>query len=89
MEYNQNDVAKFVPLDQHKGRDVIMVAKGQEQGVVLCDLGNEFVTWKIYRHDDWANTNHGNYCRYDHSGRDKAEAFEQAKANFFKRVEGI
>ena len=54
MEYNQNDVAKFVPLDQHKGRDVIMVAR-----------------------------------RYDHSGRDKAEAFEQAKANFFKRVEGI
>ena len=88
MEYNQNDVAKFVPLDQHKGRDVIMVAKGQEQGVVLCDLGNEFVTWKIYRHDGWLNTNHGNYVTYGSVG-DKAEAFEQAKADFFDRVEGI
>ena len=88
MEYNQNDVAKFVPLDQHQGRDVIMVAKGQEQGVVLCDLGNEFVTWKIYRHDDWANTNLGNYVTYGTVG-DKAKAFESAKANFFNRVEGI
>jgi hypothetical protein len=55
---------------------------------VLCDLGNEFVTWKIYRHDDWANTNHGNYVTYGSVG-DKAEAFEQAKADFFGRVEGI
>ena len=91
IDYNQNDVAKFVPLYQHtqggEKRAVIMEAKGQEQGVVLCDLGNKFVTWSIYRHDNWAYTNGGNYYTYDKD--DKPEEFKRAKANFFKRVEEI
>ena len=90
IHYNQNEVTEFVPLFQHtqsgEKRDVIMMAQGQEQGVLLCDLGKEFVTWKIYRHDRWRYTNHGNYHPYED---DKAEAFEKAKADFLDRLESI
>ena len=103
IDYNQNDVAKFIPLFQHKQggekRDVIMMAQGQEQGVVLCDLGNKFVTWSIYRHDHWMYTNHGHYYPYGFAEKvtfsageineDKAEAFEEAKVNFFDRAKSI
>tara|TARA_R110002020_G_scaffold13511_1_gene48665 strand:+ start:618 stop:908 length:291 start_codon:yes stop_codon:yes gene_type:complete len=87
IDYNQNDITKFVPLLNHRGRSVLMIVKGQEQGVVLCDLGSEFVTWRIYRHDDWANTCHGNYFRVD--GESREAAFRKAKANFFHRASDV
>ena len=92
MEFNQNDYHQFVPLrDGHKSLDdqVLMEARGQEQGVILCDLGDEFVTWKIYRHDDWKHPAHGNYFLHHKARKDPVEVFEDAKEDFFKRVRDI
>jgi len=92
MNYNQNNYSQFVPLrvgQKALGAEVIMEARGQEQGVILCDLGDEFVTWRIYRHDDWKNPTSGNYFMHSKAGKDPDAVFEDAKADFLSRVRDI
>ena len=93
IHYNQNDVEKFIPLDiqANNGADILMIAKGQEQGVVLCLWDrDEYVTWMIYRHDNWKYANSGNYFRWGgHTERSKKEAFKAAKEDFFERCKRI
>jgi hypothetical protein len=72
----------------NQGKEVLMVAKGQEEGVVLCDWQGQFVTWKIYRHDDWRNTAHGRYFLFSYE-KDKALQYEKARNDFFARVLSI
>ncbi len=92
MEFNQNDYHQFVPLRVgHKALDaqVLMEARGQEQGVILCDLGDEFVTWRIYRHDNWAHPSAGRYFMHHKAKLDPKDVFEDAKTDFFNRVRDI
>jgi hypothetical protein len=65
------------------GADALMVFRGQEVGVVLATWKEEYVTW-IFYDDNLVSTTHGNY----HLWRDTSEpeAFENAKADFLKRV---
>ena len=65
------------------GADALMVFRGQEVGVVLATWKEEYVTW-IFYHDDLATTAHGNYHLWRHTS--EPEAFENAKADFLKRV---
>ena len=89
-EFNQNSVEKFVPLRtiSSNGGLVLNELRGQEQGVVLCDLDGEYVTWKIYRHDGWKYCNHGNYYRVS-SYSDSKEAYNAALRNFLERAEDL
>ena len=93
IHYNQNDVEKFIPLDiqANNGADILMIAKGQEQGVVLCLWDrDEYVTWMIYRHDNWKNANHGNYFRFGKgTNYTKDQAFDEAHQDFIRRCKRI
>lgn len=88
--YNQNCLERFIPLRTVGSLEglVLNELRGQEQGVVLCDLGSEFVTWKIYRHDDWKNCNHGNYFRVS-SYSDNKEAYNAAFRDFLERAKDL
>ena len=50
---------------------------------VLATWREEYVTWVFYN-DDLKTTAHGNYFMWAHTS--EAEAFENAKADFLKRV---
>ena len=69
------------------GKEVLMITKGQIEGIVLCrwsrGIGMEFVTWKIYRHNDWNATAHGKYFPF--SIKDEALQYEKARNDFFAR----
>lgn len=66
------------------GADALMIFRGQNVGVVLATWREEYVTWVFYN-DDLATTGHGNYHMWNHTS--ESEAFENAKADFLKRVE--
>jgi len=65
------------------GADALMVFRGQEVGVVLATWKEEYVTW-IFYDDNLATTTHGNYHLWRNIS--EPEAFENAKADFLKRV---
>jgi hypothetical protein len=72
------------------GADALMIFRGQEVGVVLATWKKEYVTW-IFYDDNLATTTHGNYhlLGFDPDPRrdiSEPEAFENAKADFLKRV---
>ena len=93
IHYNQNDTTKFVPLRTlRNGAEVLAESRGQEQGVVLCRWKKgdkyEFVTWRVYRHDDWQNASSGNYfLQYEREDQsvDERQAYKQAKLDFIDR----
>ena len=65
------------------GADALAIFRGQDVGVVLATWREEYVTWVFYN-DDLKTTAHGNYFMWAHTS--EAEAFENAKADFLKRV---
>ena len=65
------------------GADALMIFRGQDVGVVLATWKEEYVTWVFYN-DDLKTTAHGKYQMWCHSS--EPEAFEDAKADFLKRV---
>jgi hypothetical protein len=65
------------------GADALAIFRGQDRGVVLATWKEEYVTW-IFYDDALRSTAHGNYFMWAHTS--EAEAFEDAKADFLKRV---
>ena len=72
------------------GANALAVFRGQDVGVVLATWREEYVTWIFYR-GDLGTTTHGNYFMFTAFttgclAEREAEAFEDAKADFLKRV---
>jgi|TARA_R100001460_G_scaffold80503_3_gene121439 hypothetical protein len=65
------------------GADALAIFRGQNGGVVLATWKEEYVTWVFYG-GVLKSTAHGNYFMWRHSS--EPEAFEDAKADFLKRV---
>ena len=65
------------------GADALAIFRGQDVGVVLATWRNEYVTWVFYN-DDLETTAHGNYFMFANTS--EAEAYDNAKADFLKRV---
>lgn len=78
-------VLKVLP----NGANALAVFRGQDVGVVLATWREEYVTWIFYR-DDLETTTHGNYFKFGHPtdclAEYEAKAFEDARADFLKRV---